>query len=168
VEQLRRTLAKIQQHLGRLSASQRLLIGSLVVIMLMALFLVSQYAGKQTMVDLLPAGSSAEDIARARAYLDDAGIPYKMSDGIKVAQEQKRRAFAGLAQSGQLPADKSILFSNLGESISWTDSKDLQREKTTYALQNELARVIADFDGIAKSSVFINVPQQVGLGQAVR
>lgn len=168
MEQIRRSLAKIQQYLGRLSASHRLLIGSLVVIMLMALFLVSQYAGKQKLVELLP-GASAEDIAKAKNFLDEADIPYTPVGGtIKVAIENKGRAIASLAQAGQLPADKSILFSNLGQNISWTDSKDLQREKTTYALQNELARVIADFDGVSKASVFINVPQQVGLGQAVR
>lgn len=168
MEQLRRTLAKIQQQLGRLTASQRLLIGSLVVIMLMSLWLVSQYAGRQKMVELLP-GATAEDVKRAEAYLTKADIKHKMIGGVlKVPTESYSRAFAMLAESGQLPADKTILFSNLGENISWTDSKDLQRDKTTYALQNELARVIGDFDGISKANVFINVPQQVGLGQAVR
>jgi flagellar biosynthesis/type III secretory pathway M-ring protein FliF/YscJ len=168
VDQIRRTLANIQKHLGGLGASHRLLIGSLVVIVLMALFLVSQYAGRPAMVELIQ-GASAEDIARAREFLDTADIRYKMDGGvIKVPVESKRRAMAMLAQEDLLPADKTILFSNLSENMSWTDSKDLQSQKATYALQNELARVIADFDGVAKSSVFINVPQTVGLGQAVR
>jgi flagellar M-ring protein FliF len=168
VDQLRRTLANIQTHLGSLSASVRLLIGCLVVIMLMSLFLVSQYAGSPKMVDLL-SGATAEDVQRAQTYLDSADIEYKMVGGVlKVPAESRSRALAQLAQAGQLPADKSILFSNLGENINWTDSKDLQREKTIYALQNELARVISDFDGVAKTSVFIDVPQQFALGQAAR
>ena len=47
---LNKAIDQIRAQMARLGPSQRLLIGSLVVIMLMTLFVVQQYTGKPAMV----------------------------------------------------------------------------------------------------------------------
>ncbi|MFN9994197.1 MAG: hypothetical protein ACK54H_12715, partial [Phycisphaerales bacterium] len=73
MDQLRRILDSIAKQLGALSATQKLLIGSLVVILGMTLFLVSQYAGKQTRVAPVPTLQTAE-FERAAQKLRLVGI----------------------------------------------------------------------------------------------
>ena len=59
MDRLRTILGTISAHLGGLTTTHKLLIGSLAVIAAMALFLVAQYAGTPDMVELLP-GAPAE------------------------------------------------------------------------------------------------------------
>src|SRR5205823_13047311 len=67
---LRAQAAKIREQLAGLSPSQRMLAGTLVVIMVMTLLWWSRYAGSSEMEELLPQDFSAEDIARITAMID--------------------------------------------------------------------------------------------------
>ncbi|MBL4698851.1 MAG: hypothetical protein JKX70_08450, partial [Phycisphaerales bacterium] len=55
MDQIRLAMANIQQQVGKMGASQKLLLASLVVIATMTLFLVSQYAAKPATVALMAA-----------------------------------------------------------------------------------------------------------------
>jgi flagellar biosynthesis/type III secretory pathway M-ring protein FliF/YscJ len=128
MDQFRALFASIRKNLGALTATQKLLIGSLAVIMLMTLFLVSQYSGKQTMVPLLP-GASAEDQQKAAAVLRTANI--KMIEGptgILVPTEKREDAFALLGQSGNQPANTAIVFENLLKNQNWMNSREQNRQ----------------------------------------
>ncbi|XOV74060.1 MAG: hypothetical protein ACFHWZ_10670 [Phycisphaerales bacterium] len=55
MEQFRRAQATIQKYLAMLTVSQKLLIASLVVVMLMTLFVVQQYASTTDYQEVAPA-----------------------------------------------------------------------------------------------------------------
>ena len=59
MDALRRIYAKIAQQLGALGTTHKLLIGSLAVIAVMTLFLVSRYASRGTLVEFMPAATAA-------------------------------------------------------------------------------------------------------------
>lgn len=165
MEQIRRALANIQQGMGQLGATQKLLFGSLAVIAAMTLFLVSQYASKPAMVDLMAASSDLQLMDTLQA----AGIDARTQEGrIMVPPAQRREAMARLGEAGQLPGDTTVLFNNLIQSQDWKASREQHRQQAVIALQNELSRIITEFRGIRRASVILDIPEPMGLGRAVR
>lgn len=165
MDQLRRVMTQIQEQIAKMTASQKLLLASLAVIAVMTLFLVSQYAAKPSMVNLMAAGQE-EHTLRA---LQSAGFKAAVVDGQVVLPEgQQRAAVSYLAESGQLPGDTTLLFSNLIGSQDWKASSQQHRQQYNIALQNELAANIAHFSGVSKASVILDVPETTGLGRAAR
>lgn len=168
MDQLRRALSTIGASLGQLTATQKMLIGSLVVIALMALFVVSQYAGTARWVELLP-GAAPADQQKTVAFLETANIAYKPEAGkIMVRPEDRRTAIAVLGEAGKLPSDTSVLFQNILDKQSWQMSRQQNDQLYTIALQNELSRVIADFKGVSTATVILDVPEPAGLGTVAR
>ena len=166
--QLRQALSMIQAQITRLTTSQRLLMASLAVIMLMTLFLVTQYAGRGEMVELMP-GLASDAQQRAVQALQVAGVEHEVRNGrLLVPADRKHLALAQLSQGGALPADSSLLFSNIVEKQSWAMSADQRRQMERLALQNELALTIARFDGVRLAKVMIDAPAPTGLGSAAR
>ena len=163
MDQLRRALANIYEQIGKMTASQKLLLASLTVIAFMTLFLVSQYAAKPAVVDLMAADGQ---VSTVRA-LQVGGFDAKMVDGrIVLPQGEQSSALAYLSESGQLPGDTTLLFSNLVQSQDWKGSKSQHRQQYNIALQNELSRVLSKFRGVQKATVILDVPQSSGLGRA--
>jgi flagellar biosynthesis/type III secretory pathway M-ring protein FliF/YscJ len=166
MDRLRAILATIGTQLGKLTVTQRLLIASLCVVMLMTFFLVSQYTGSPETKALLPTGTP-DDQQKAVAFLNQKGIPYKVAtDGkVMVTPEQKYIALAAMTREQALPGDKKLLFEGLVTNTSWIKSLSDKQVEQNIALQNELARVIRAIPGIDDASVFISRPaEQVGLG----
>lgn len=165
MEQLRRSMANIQDGLGQLGPTHKLLFGSLAVIAVMTLFLVSQYAAKPTMVDLMSQDGDPQLVGALQAV----GIQAQVSEGrVLVPAGSQHAALAHLTSSGQLPNDTTILFNNLIQSQDWKASREQHRQQAVIALQNELARVISQIRGIREASVIIDAPEAAGLGRAVR
>lgn len=168
MEQLRRILSTIQENLGKLSVSHKLLIGSLAVILVMTLFLVSQYAGTAKMVELLP-GASADAQQQAQAYLVGSGLPFSNKDGkLLVPAERQLAIIAALGEAGRLPEDSALTFRNVVESQNWMNPKSLNDQIFNTALENTLAQCIKKFRGIESATVVIDAPPPSGLGAAVR
>ncbi len=167
MDALRRAWQTITDALGKMTVSQRLLLGSLSVIAVMVLFLVTQYAAKPRMVDLF-AGAQGDQQSAAQ-ILQVAGIPAQVVNGtIQVPPNRQSEALAALAQQGSLPGDTTLLFRNLIDSQGMHLSKQQNDQLYAIALQNELARVITGFPGIRQASVLLDVPDARGLGRAVR
>lgn len=165
MEQLRRAMANIQQSMGQLGATQKLLFASLAVIAAMTLFLVSRYASKPALVDLMAQGSSTQTVQ----ILNAAGINATVQgDRIMVPPDQQHAAVAALGDAGQLPGDTTLLFNNLIQSQDWKSSREQHRQQRVIALQNELSKVISMFRGINRAVVILDVPEAAGLGRAVR
>ncbi|MEL7474466.1 MAG: flagellar M-ring protein FliF C-terminal domain-containing protein, partial [Planctomycetota bacterium] len=164
-QQLGRILAQIRTQLGKMTASQQMLLGSLAVIMVMGLFLMSQYAGRAQMAELMP----TDDAGQTLAALESAGIEAENRNGqIFVPPASRRLALAQLSQRGMLPNDTTILFSNLIEKQSWSNSRTQNEQLFNIALQNELGRLISLWDGIERASVLMDVPEPNGIGRIVR
>ncbi|MBL8760689.1 MAG: hypothetical protein JNL50_05235 [Phycisphaerae bacterium] len=166
MDRLRKALATIAKALGRLDTTQKLLIGSLAVIAGMALFLVAQYAGRASLVELMPTASAAEQQA-AQIVLTTAGIDAQLTDKLMVPSEDRQKAQAVLAQSGTLPADAALMFRNIIEKQSWQFSRQQNDRLYAIALQNELAGVISNFRGLRSATVIIDSPESAGFGRAM-
>jgi len=165
MNQLRQIIENAGVFIGKMTASQKLLLGSLAVIVAMTMFLVSQYASKPAYVDLMSESGDTMTLSSLRA----AGINAKVVNGtIQVPPSQRTTAVAVLAQSGQLPGDTTLLFGNLIQSQDWKASKEQNRQQLTIATQNELSRYISQFRNIKSASVILDIPQSSGLGRAVR
>jgi flagellar biosynthesis/type III secretory pathway M-ring protein FliF/YscJ len=165
MDRFRQVLTQISEQYAKMGASQKLLLASLAVIATMTLFLVSQYAAKPSMVDLVPAGGEVDTVG----ILQSAGYNAEIVDGkVVVPQGQQRAAVSYLTQSGQLPGDTTLLFSNLIGSQDWKASSAQHRQQYFIALQNELSAIIGDFRSVSKASVILDVPQTTGLGRAAR
>lgn len=168
MERLRQAMATIRKHLGGLTPSQKLLIASVCVVAIMALFLVSQYAGRPALVELLP-GVAPADQQRASTILRAANFTVTDQDGrVMVAPGTEGRALALLQEENSLPDDTTVLFRNIIDKSSWQNSRTQNEQIFQIALQNELSRVIANFRGIKAATVLIDAPQAQGLGAAVR
>jgi flagellar biosynthesis/type III secretory pathway M-ring protein FliF/YscJ len=165
MEQIRRAMANIQRSMGGLTATHKLLFGSLAVIAAMTLFLVSQYAAKPAMVDFMALESDTGSLQALRA----AGIEAELADGkIMVPKGSEYAALGLLGESGLLPGNTEILFNNLIQSQDWKASREQHRQQAVIALQNELGRVIGRFRGVRKATVILDIPEPMGLGRAVR
>jgi flagellar biosynthesis/type III secretory pathway M-ring protein FliF/YscJ len=169
MERFRLLLASIQKYMGQLGATQKMLAGSLVVIALMTLFLVSQYAGKPAWVELLPGAPAAEQ-QRALSHLQQAGLKAQLnkSGQIVVPPEQERQGLAQLTEAGKLPSDVSQLFRNILEKQTWYTSRQQSEQYYQIDLQNMLGTVIANFSGVRSATVVIDAPPAGGLGSSVR
>lgn len=168
MERLRRSLALISEQLGKLSTERKLLVGAVTVILVMVLYLVARSAGTPKRTELLPGVAVAEQ-QRAAAALDSMGIPNLFEGGkVLVLPSDGPRARAALAEAGQLPSDKSLLFENLIASQKWTNSRQLNEQNYLIALQNELSRTIAEFRGVRSARVILDIPEKQGLVDRAR
>ncbi len=165
MDQLRTIFENASAYIGKMSASQKLLIASLSVIAVMTMFLVSQYAAKPTLVDLMAESGDPMSLSTLRAAGIDAQV---VAGNIQVPPSQRSSAVAVLAQSGQLPGDTTLLFRNLIQSQDWKASKEQHRQQFNIALQNELSKVISQLRFVNSATVILDVPQASGLGRAVR
>ncbi len=169
MDALKRVLQLIRTQAMRLTPTQKLLIGSLCVVLLMTMFVVSQYAGRAEHVELMP-GATPEQQQQAISFLQANHIEHSIQEGRpQVPPDRRYYVLAQLGEKGALPDDTSILFGNLAEKTSWTMSQTQVRQISNIALQNELAAVIGHFSGVRSSQVFIDAPEQGGgIGRAAR
>ncbi|HVU64278.1 MAG TPA: flagellar M-ring protein FliF C-terminal domain-containing protein [Phycisphaerales bacterium] len=168
MDRLRAILARIGQQLGKLTVTQRLLIGALCVVMLMTLFLISQYTGKPETIALFPTGAS-DDQQKAAEFLNRKGVPFTVaSDGkVMLTPERKPIALAAMTAEQALPGDKKVMFDSLvaNNASNWLKPLADKQMEQNVALQNELARVIRAMPGIADASVVVSrPPENIGLG----
>lgn len=165
MEPLRRALATIGQALTKLTKTQLLLIGAVVVCLMMTLFIVSLYAGTREMVALMP-GQPADQQARALQFVQDRGIEHDSKNGeVMVPRGMRPVIIAQMADSGTMPADSKVLFDNLIEKQSWTLSQRQNQQLEIVAVQNELANIIGKMSGIRSARVILNLPEKRSLGQ---
>jgi flagellar biosynthesis/type III secretory pathway M-ring protein FliF/YscJ len=166
LEIVRRILARVQKYLGGMASSQKLLIASLCVILVMTLFLVGQYAGKPDMVPLLP-GASAED--QAKAYeLVKTRFTVTNSGQLLVSRPQQQAALAAVTEGGAAPANSPIVFENILKTQSWINSRETNRQIYKVMLDNYLSEILAKFSGIKAAKVFVDAPEVQGFGASVR
>ena len=168
MDRIRVILATVQKHLGGMNASQKLLIASGVVILLMTLFLVTQYASTPQMVALSREGGDEQD--RLHGFLAtskwERGVDYDLSPSgdVVVRPELKYKIVADMSQSGQLPEQTGIFFDNLFDIQTFTQTNQQHHTAYLIAKQNELGRVISEMPGIDRAKVMLNVPPTTGIG----
>jgi flagellar M-ring protein FliF len=165
---VRRVISSAREYLGKMTASQKLLVGSVGVIAAMALFLVAQYTARPTMVDLFLTGDAAVQQTTLEA-LRAANIPAELkANKVVVPAEYRSMAVAQLAEAGALPNDTTLLFANLLDRQGFYYSKQQNDQAFLIALQNELSRTIRGFSNVRDATVILDIPEPRGIGAAVR
>lgn len=168
MEPIRRLLNRSREFLGTMTASQKLLVASLGIIAVMALFLTAQYAGRRTMVELISATEPGMQ-GTTLAALQRAGVEARVENGkLMVPARQQDYAVSQLAQAGALPDDTTVVFANLLDRQGFYYSKQQNEQMYLIALQNELAKIIRAFRDVRDASVLLDVPEPRGIGRAVR
>lgn len=165
MDKLRITIAQIQAQLKNLTPSQRLLIGSLAVIVAMSMFLVVQYAGRAGRVELMADDPQQKVVSTLRA----AGFDVESKDGkVLIPPAERSAAIAVLSESGNLPNDSTVFFDGLMGVQDWRNSASKDQQQYIFALQNELSRIISQFRDVRAAKVIIHAPETPGLGRASR
>ncbi|MBL0928000.1 MAG: hypothetical protein IBJ11_10175, partial [Phycisphaerales bacterium] len=169
MDRLNRILETIRRYLGGMTASQKLLLASLAVVMVLALFLVRQYTSSPGMVALLP-GAPGEEQTKATRFLQTAGIAHETASNgeVMVPSGRQTTILAQMAESGQMPADNRLLFDSLIDKQSWTKNYEQNAQLETVAVQNELNRIIGKMNGIRSATVIMDVPRSRSIGQPAR
>ena len=153
-------LSSIQEFWNNLTSGQRAAAGAAVVGVLAVAAAIMYWASRPKM-EILYAGLSDDDMAKALSYVEASGKKFKTSEtgnGISVLKEDVHKLRMGLAQQG-IPADKTIgleLFGNEPGKLGVSDFE--QKLQKTRAIQGELARTIMEIEGVKNARVAIAQP----------
>lgn len=162
---LRSQLARIQQQLNGLSASQKMLSATLAAIMVLTIYWWASYAGRAEMEPLLDQSLSADEIALITARLRGRGIPYRMvGDRIHVPAERRLEILADLGYAQMLPRDTRSAFDEIISRASPFVSSRQQEEMFNQAKQTTLAQIIRRFPKVGHAAVIIDPRRERGPG----
>ena len=158
-----RTIQSIAANLRGLTPTARLLVGSLMIIALMSLFLVSLYAGR---TELTPLGlrPDVSDAVKAQVidYLDTRGIPYEArGDDVFIDSSRKIEVLGQLADR-QLIGGDQINFETLIADSSPFRTREENRQRYLVAKMNVLSGMIGQMSGIERARVVIDPPDSAG------
>ena len=144
-----------REHLGSLSANTKLFIGSIVVILAMALFLVSLYAGQSSMSPL-PISLTSESRTQTVQFLANTGVDWEEQGGaILVPMADRDRLVSQLNEQNIISPDQ-IDFDSMVNDESLFLTKGQYRTRTRVATQNVLGRMIAQMHNVRSATVVIS------------
>jgi flagellar biosynthesis/type III secretory pathway M-ring protein FliF/YscJ len=161
---------KIREQLSGLSPSQKMLAGSLVVIMVMTLAWWSRYAGTSEMVALLEQDFSDENLSRATLLLKREQIPYKVvGKRLHVPVDRQFDAIAHLGFEQLLPQDTSSGWEQIIEKMDspW-NPQSKQDEVFNHAKEAVLGQVLRAVPGVRGARVVIDNKQKRSFGEGDR
>lgn len=162
MEFIKQTWTQIRTQLSQLSGSQRWLILSLVVILLLAGFVMLQYAAAPQMV---PITGFAGDPTKVVDRLTQRGIKVRTDGGrIMVPNDQHINALVVLEEGQLLAADTSAAFDDLIKNRSPWLSSELHNQNMLIARQKVLAAIISKMNGVNQADVMVSEPPQPGFG----
>jgi flagellar biosynthesis/type III secretory pathway M-ring protein FliF/YscJ len=160
---------RIQQQLAGLTASQKMLSGALVAIMVMTMLWWGKYAGTAEMVPLLDQTLTADEQTHIAAQLAAAGIDYKPSgDGkLLVPADKQMQALANLSLSDSLPKVITNGFDEMIKQLSPWDGQGRENAIFNHGRELLIERVIGAYPGVKSASVIIDHKFQRIIGQNV-
>lgn len=167
---LKKQWTKIREQLADLSASQKMLAGALVVIMLMTLLWWSRYAGTSETEALLEQDFQQDDIARVTSLMASRSIPYKVvGNRIHVAAERKFEVLALLGYEQLLPRDTATGFDDIIQKMDSPWNTDKKQDVVfNRAKEVTLAQVLRGFPGIRNATVLIDSTNRRAFGEQNR
>lgn len=168
MQALQRTIQSIAAQMRELTPSAKLLIGSLMIILVMSLFLVSLYAGKRDMVELGLKGSvSAAVKQQVVDYLVVHDIPYEPKGSDILVPEDRKIAVLGQLTEKQLIDGDQINFDSLIVDSSPFRTNAENKTRFLVAKMNVLQGMIGQMAGIEYAKVIIDSSEGSGaLGRA--
>jgi len=168
MDALKLQLARIQQQLGKLSASQKMLTASLLAIMVLTLMYWSRYAGTPELEAVLPQSLSSDELVRIRAKLQGAGVPFTVEgDRVMVSTERKFEALALLSYDNLLPDDTSNAFSDIVSKLNPLSPPSTSDRMWNVGYQNALQQIIRKYPGVQDARVIISPISERRMGQSI-
>jgi flagellar biosynthesis/type III secretory pathway M-ring protein FliF/YscJ len=165
MEFIQAQLARIRQQLSGLTASQRMLAGSLVVIMVMTLFWWANYAAKSELEPLMDLTLGGEETSAIMTQLSGKGISAKVvGDRIMVPVDRKFEAISLLGYLQLLPRESKNLFDDLIAKSSPFDTPRKTDAMYMQVKQQVLAQAIQQWPRVARAAVIIDDKRQRGPG----
>lgn len=158
----RTQLLRIQQQIGDLSASQKMLTAALVTIMVMTLVLWTRYSGQAEMEALLDQPLSIDDIANIKSHLSARRVKYSVTgERIMVPADLRSELVAELAYAKLLPRNTQTAFDNeiMKQMGPWTPESQ-KRELFNKMKEITLARVIGGLPDVAHAVVLIDPTEE--------
>ena len=159
---LKKNLQQLVERLTALSVSSRLLVGSGLIILLMGLFLVAQYAGE---TDVAPLRVQPAALEPTKAWLDSEGIEYETDDAgrVLVAKGNRQVIQVRLATESSVPPSEldwvAMMKDDSGGSI-W-DSPEVQKQRERRFTMTLLKVMISNLEFVADAQVAIDEPDQL-------
>ncbi|MCY2955395.1 MAG: hypothetical protein NTU53_25995 [Planctomycetota bacterium] len=161
---LKNQIVRLQEQFKTLNATQKMLAGALVAIIVMTLYGWTSFAGKAEMEPLLSQSMSSDDIGEIQKHLASSGIKYRVvGDRIEVPTDRKYEAMAMLAQD--LPRETKSAFAEMIAKGNPFSSNLQQATLYNIALQDTLSQVLRRFPRVRNADVFINPSKERGFGR---
>lgn len=157
MDAIKAQLLRIQQQLAGLSASQKMLTGSLVVIMIMTMFYWSRYAGTAEMDVLLDQTLTADEISQIKTALASKGIKYEVTgDRIMVPADRKFEMIADLGYMQLLPRDMKSGWDEIVDKITPLTSDMQGKQIYNRARERSISMIIGRWPGVKSAMVMID------------
>ena len=107
-------LDRVREQLAGLTASQRMLVGTLVVVMALTLMYWGKYAGTADMVPALDQTLTDDEIGPINRQLDMSGVPHSVVNGrVMIPADRKSEVLANLMYAQALPNDTHSAFEEM-------------------------------------------------------
>jgi flagellar M-ring protein FliF len=153
---------RIQEQLSGLTATQKMLVVSLLTIMVMTLLWWSRWAAEPEMSPLLDTQTlSTEDIGQISANLDAQGIPHEViNNSVYVPADRKIEIMAVLGYSNALPKNFEDGFDSIVKEMNWLDPPDKTQEMFLRAKEQTLKSIIRRMPGVSDAEVVIDASQE--------
>lgn len=160
----KRTWDQISVQLAELSATQKWLVLSLMVILVLTGYLMLQYAASP---ELVPITGFVGDQEKVSALLKQRDIDVHAEDGeLKVPKDQMNNALAVLKQGNLLAANTTAAFDELIKSRSPWLSNEQHRQNILIAKQTVLGLIIAKMKDVQSADVMVSMPAKEGFGKS--
>ncbi len=157
MDALKAQFERIRQQLAALSASQKMLVMTLVAVMVLTVMYWGHYAGNAEMVPVLDQVLTDDDIGPIDHQLELAGVPHSVSAGkVLVPADRKNEILANLMFARVLPQDTHSAFETMSKEINPFTSNTQMEMAYSNAISTELSSIIGQFPGVANARVIIN------------
>jgi flagellar biosynthesis/type III secretory pathway M-ring protein FliF/YscJ len=157
MEFLKAQITRIQEQLAGLSATQKMLVVSLLTIMVMTVLWWAHFAAEPEMSPILDQSLSQDELGQISQSLDAQAIPHKVvGDKVMVPADRKLEILAVLGYSQVLPRNIDEGFNEMIKQMNWLDPPDKTDKMFLADKERMLAAVIRRFPGVQDAAVVID------------
>lgn len=155
---LKQQWLRIQQQMGALTVSQRMLAASLVAVLVMSVLYWGRYAATPDRVAVLEQSFPPDQAGRVLAELERQGIRATLaSDGrVMVPADRQMQAFSAVAYNGMLPSNSQAAIDRIVSQMTIWDSSVKTQRYFNDMKQVMLAGTIARWPGVEDATVHID------------